>query len=88
MSSGIFTAKDQVSEGFVAGGKITLSLSGTWAATVVLERSMDKGASYVVVETFVGNHEAHVRGVGEVFRLRVTNFISGVVTYFFGKPKR
>lgn len=86
MISNIFTAKDQISKGIVVGGRITLSLSGTWVATVVLERSVDKEANYAVVETFTENHEAHVRGVGEVFRLRVTNFISGTIVYFLGKP--
>lgn len=86
MISNTFTAVDQVSRGITIGGLVTLSLSGTWVATVVLERSLDGGSNFNVVETFTKNHEAHVRGAGEVFRLRVTNFDSGTVAYFLGQP--
>ena len=86
MLSGAFTSKDQESKKINVDGVITLSLSGTWVATVVLERSMTRDGSFNVVETFTANHEAHVRGTGEIFRLRVTEFISGSVVYFLGKP--
>ena len=86
MLSRTFTGKDQKSKEINVGGAVTLSLSGIWAATVVLERSVDGGNSFNVVETFTANHEAHVRGTGEIFRLRVTEFVSGAVVYFLGKP--
>ncbi len=86
MISDTFTGKGQKSKEINVGGIITLSLSGTWDATVVLERSMTRGGSFNVVETFTANHEAHVHGTGEIFRLRVTKFTSGSVVYFLGKP--
>ena len=88
MISNKFTAVDQVSKGINVGGTVALSLSGTWVATVVLERSMDKGGAFSLVETFTANHEARVSGLGEVFRLRVTKFTSGVIVYFLGQPER
>ena len=88
MISSAFTGVDQVSVQINVGGTIALSLSGTWVATVVLERSMDKGGTFATVETFTENHEARIHGLGEVFRLRTTEFTSGVVSYFLGQPPR
>lgn len=85
MISGNFTANAQISQGINVEGEVTLSLSGTWVATVVLERSVNRNNNFSVVETFTANHEAHVRGTGEIFRFRVTEFRSGVVDYFLGK---
>ena len=88
MISSAFTGVDQISRGINVGGDIALSLSGTWVATVVLERAMDKGDTFSAVETFTENHEARVSGLGEVFRLRVSEFTSGIITYFLGQPEQ
>ena len=84
MTSGRFTAVGETSGRVDVNKTVTLSLSGTWVATVVLERSVDEGESFSIVETFTEAHEALVHGVGEVFRLRVTDFTSGAIVYFLG----
>ena len=85
---GRFTAVGQTSVSIDINKTVTLSLSGTWVATVVLERSVDGEKNFSVVETFTETHEANVRGVGEVFRLRVTDFTSGEIVYFLGKLEK
>jgi hypothetical protein len=86
MPGGVLSAAGAVSVQVNVSGLVTMSLSGTWVAMVVLERSVDDVVNFNIVETFTRNHEAHVRGTGEVFRLRVTNFDSGTIIYFLGKP--
>lgn len=88
MPGGVLLGVDQTSVQVNVSGLVTMSLSGTWVATVVLERSMDRGITFSPVETFAANHEAHVRGLGEVFRFRVTDFTSGIVSYFLGQPEK
>ena len=88
MTSGVFTAVDETSKEIGVNKTITLSLSGTWVATVVLERSIDEGENFNLVETFTEVHEALVHGVGEVFRLRVTGFTSGEIVYFLEAPEK
>lgn len=88
MPRGVLSGVGQTSVQVNVSGLVTMSLSGTWVATVVLERSMDRGSTFSTVETFVANHEAHIRGLGEIFRFRVTEFTSGVVSYFLGQPEK
>ena len=88
MTSGRFTAGGETSGNVDINKTVTLSLSGTWVATVVLERSVDDGDSFSIVETFTEGHEASVRGVGEVFRFRVIDYTSGEVVYFLGKLEK
>lgn len=88
MGSGTFNAVGAISRALDVDKAVTLSLAGTWVATVVLERSIDEGENFNIVETFTENHEAHVNGVGEVFRLRVTAYTSGEIVYFLGKPEK
>jgi hypothetical protein len=45
-------AHDPITRGF-----INLSLSGTWAATVFLQRSFDRGATWLDVASYTANTE-------------------------------
>lgn len=40
-------------------GHFNLSLSGTWAGTVTVQRSFDGGSSWVDVDTFTSNIETY-----------------------------
>lgn len=41
----------------LAAGKFNLSLSGTWVATVYLQRSFDGGTTWMDVDSFTSNTE-------------------------------
>ncbi len=51
------TAQNTFSDPISIRGKFNLSISGTWAATVFLQRSFDNGANYVDVESYTANIE-------------------------------
>lgn len=62
-------------------GAFNLGLSGTWAGTMVLERSLDDGVSYETVDTFTENVqsvdaevEPHV-----LWRWRCSAYTSGTI---------
>ncbi len=40
-------------------GFFNISLSGTWSATVTVQRSFDKGSTWFDVETFVSNTQEY-----------------------------
>ena len=84
MISGSFTANSQNSDGMKVNGLVTLSLSGTWVATVTLQQSLDKGTNWRTVESFIANIEVNVRGAGGLFRLATTAYTSGTVDYQLG----
>lgn len=65
-------------------GRTPLSLSGTWVATVKLQRSFDSGLNWLDVDQFASNIETYVNGAGEMFRLTCSAFTSGTVAYRLG----
>ena len=85
MIRGSFTANSQSSDAMQIRGKQTLSLSGTWVATVTLEHSPDEGANFFAVETFVANIQVNIEGAGGIFRLSTTAYTSGTVDYQIGE---
>ena len=66
-----------------AQSALNLSISGTWVATVTLQRSFDGGTTWVDVETFGSNYEARIWEPedGVIYRIGVKtgDFTSGTV---------
>ncbi len=64
-------------------GKFNLSLSGTWTATVTVQRSFDDGTTWVDVEEFTENVErvGEEAEVGVLYRvgIKMGNYTSGTV---------
>lgn len=48
------------------GGYLNLSISGTWAGTVTLQRSFDSGSTYVDVATYAANAEKAIEDKEDV----------------------
>jgi len=60
-------------------GHFNLSISGTWVATVTVERSWDK-TNWFAVDTFTGNYEGVGFDAEEVYyRATVSGYSSGTV---------
>jgi hypothetical protein len=64
-------------------GFLNLSLSGTWSATVFLQRSFDNGTTWLDVESYTANTEKAVEDYekGVVYRLfcKTGGFTSGTI---------
>ncbi len=61
-------------------GYFNLSLSGSWAGTVKLERSFDNGSSWQIVDSFTANIEnVGYEPEGATYRLRCSAYTSGVI---------
>ena len=88
-ASGTFTATG-VSEqqNHSGGGYLALSISGTFAATIDLERSIDGGVTYTVVESYTAATEVNVHTVSQSiqYRLNCSAYTSGSAVYFLGYP--
>lgn len=84
--SGTFTGMGS-SSGLKIGGRCPLSLSGTWVATIKLQRSFDNGSNWLDVDTFSSNQECVINGTGELYRLTCSAFTSGTVAYRLGAPE-
>lgn len=78
------TAENTFSDGalFVAGD-FNFSLSGTWAATVWVQRSFDKGVTWMDVESFTSNIErigtAVENNILYRFGVKTGGFTSGTI---------
>lgn len=94
--SGTFTATGQ-SATFVAPAalkeKFNVSLSGTFSATVVLQRSFDNGSTWITVSkpdltdasfTAGASFSVEEPEAGVRYRLNCTAYTSGTVTYRLG----
>ena len=87
--SGTFTSAT-ASSSIEPVGDFNMSLSGTFVATVNLERSYDSGTTWVVVDTFSSTAEK----IGEEVendiphRFNATAYTSGTVTYRLGQADR
>ena len=77
------TAENTFSRGVILEGTFNLSLSGTWVATVTLQRSFDGGVTWLDVETFTENLErvgnSLETGVRFRFGVKTSDFTSGTV---------
>lgn len=79
--TGTFTATGTSSEVTISHGD--LSISGTFSATVELQRNF--GGNWVTVETITAPTELVIEpGRGQTFRLECTAYTSGTVTYAMG----
>ena len=56
-SAGAVSAADSYTDWVILHGSFNVSVSGTWVGTFTLQRSFDKGASAVDVETMTANTE-------------------------------
>lgn len=65
----------------------TISISGTFDATIALQRSLDNGANWNTVESYTEATEKNVEVVSDfwVYRLRCTAFASGTAVTAFAK---
>lgn len=67
-------------------GYFNLSLSGSWAGTVKLERSFDNGSTWLIVDSFTANIETTgYEPEGATYRLRCSAYTSGVITGRLGQ---
>ena len=68
---------------YLPAGKFNFSLSGTWVATVHLQRSFDTGTTWVDVESFTANIETYGEeiedGVKYRFGVKTSGYTSGTV---------
>lgn len=53
------TAENQFTDGAILNGYFNLSISGTWVATVTLQRSFDSGSTWFDVATRTANTEEY-----------------------------
>ena len=78
-----FTGTGQSST-VVLAKDFNLSLSGTFVATVAIQRSFDDGATWKTVESYTAEIEStgfEPEGGGALYRLNCTAYTSGTVTY-------
>lgn len=86
--SGTFTATGTSDENFAQDGDFNLSLSGTFLATVELQRSFDEKSTWVTVDIFTtitektGSSSTRNRlNVPVAYRLECTTHTSGTVIF-------
>ena len=60
--------------------RLSLSISGTWAGTLTLQRSFDNGSTYMDVQAFTANTEAVVENAGDAAVLWRVGFKTGNYT--------
>jgi len=53
------TASNQFTDSVRLSGYFNLSISGTWAGTLTVQRSWDKGDTWLDVDTFTANTEEY-----------------------------
>jgi len=72
----------------INGGAFNLSLSGTWAGVVVLQRSFNAGSTWLNVQTYSANTEdtGNEPEDNVWYRLNCTTYTSGTITYRVGQP--
>lgn len=86
--SGAFGATGESEENYAQDGEFNLSLSGTFVATVALQRSFDQKATWVDVEEFTAVTEKtgtcsvkNPQGVPVAYRLNCSAYTSGSVVF-------
>ena len=80
--SGIFSSAVPSSK-YSLIGDYTLSISGTFVATIDFERSFDDGATWHIVESYTAPTESNIeaRGHGIDYRLNCSAYTSGSALY-------
>lgn len=77
------TAANQMSDPVVLTGYFNLSISGTWVATVTVQRSFDSGDSWFDVDTWTENTQEYglepERNIYYRVGVKTNNFTSGSV---------
>lgn len=60
-------------------GYLSISLSGTWAGTMTVQRSFDSGVTWVDVISYTANTEKALREeeIGVLYKLKMTLYTSG-----------
>lgn len=53
------TGSNQFTDPVRLSGYFNLSISGTWAGTITVQRSWDKGDTWLDVDTFIANTEEY-----------------------------
>ena len=53
------TASNQFTDPIKLSGYFNLSISGTWAGTITVQRSWDSGDTWLDVDTFIANTEEY-----------------------------
>ncbi len=85
--SGSFTGTGNSDGGIARTGLFNLSITGTFVATVQLQRSFDGGLTFPSVEEFTaptektGEAAAGIGDVSVIYRVSVTNFTSGTIGF-------
>lgn len=83
MVSKSITAENQFSDRLTLRGYFNFSLSGTWTATVTVQRSFDGGSTWFDVKTFTANTEEYgfepESGVLYHFGVKTGAFGSGTI---------
>lgn len=76
-----------VSAGVPISLRGSLSLLGTFDATVLLERSADGGTTWGTVETYTAPAEATIDGskIEYLYRVRCSEHTSGSISYALGQ---
>ena len=73
------------SNGFVTAKGFNISVSGTYAGTIQIQRSFDQGVTWLNVLELTANQEVERRvddpEVGVYWRLECTAYTSGTATY-------
>jgi len=66
---------------------MTLSISGTFDATVTLDRSFDGGDTWHIVESYTIPVEKNISTPSDyfIYSLNCPTYVSGTVTYFMSK---
>ena len=85
LATGTFGATGQSTA--VPGNELlTLSLSGFDSATVILQRSFDKGSTWKTVKSYTADAEENIETVNyrTLYRLNCTVWSSGTITYWLG----
>lgn len=77
------SAENQFSDSLKLRGNFNMSISGTWVATVHVQRSFDQGSTWFDVDTFTQNIEVvgYEPEGGVYYRIgvKVGNYTSGTV---------
>ena len=65
----------------------TISISGTFAGTIALQRSLDNGSTWHTIESYTTITEKNVEVVSDywVYKLRTTAWTSGTAVTAFAK---
>ena len=75
-------AENTFSDNLSVWGRFNLSLSGTWSATVVLQRSFDNGTTWLTISTYAANIEDYGNEPEPVlmrFGVETGGYVSGTV---------